>query len=320
MICSFQKFSVVLLLCASAGLMYAAQSQNVSQGVYTAAQAQRGQAIYQKQCASCHGDTLGGGLGPPLAGGDFVGVWSKEPLSELGAKIRNTMPQNAPGSLTAQETADLVAYMLQTSKYPAGRAELRGDEAVLKQIGWPAAAPAATKAASASSPNAPSFPPAGNMAQVMRGILFPSANIIFTVQTIDPGAKTTPDNSNANKDTGGFNWMLWGADIYKGWELVDYAAVALAESAPLMLTPGRRCENGKPVPVDDPDWIKFSIELAEAGKAAYKASQTRDQAVVSDISNVVNDSCLHCHQMFRDKRSRNASPGDPTNRAGRCTK
>ena len=50
--------------------------------------------------------------------------------------------------------------------------------------------------------------------------------------------------------------MVWGGSIYSGWELVDYAAIALAESAPLMLTPGRRCENGKPVPVNDPDWIK----------------------------------------------------------------
>ena len=59
--------------------------------------------------------------------------------------------------------------------------------------------------------------------------------------------------------------------------MVDYAAVTIAESAPLMLTPGRRCENGKLVPVNDPDWIKFSLELAEAGKAALKASQTRNR-------------------------------------------
>jgi hypothetical protein len=64
--------------------------------------------------------------------------------------------------------------------------------------------------------------------------------------------------------------------------MVDYAAVVLAESAPLMLTPGRRCENGQPVPIDDPEWIKFTIELAEAGKAAYKASQTRNQQTISD--------------------------------------
>ena len=80
----------------------------------------------------------------------------------------------------------------------------------------------------------------------MRGILFPSSNIIFTAQTHDPGEPRTPVEG---ADTaGGFNWTIWGGDIYSGWEVVDYAAVAIAESAPLMLTPGRRCENGKPVP------------------------------------------------------------------------
>ena len=49
-------------------------------------------------------------------------------------------------------------------------------------------------------------------------------------------------------------------------EMAAMAGLPLAESAPLMLTPGRQCENGKPVPVNDPDWIKFSQELADAGK------------------------------------------------------
>jgi len=101
---------------------------------------------------------------------------------------------------------------------------------------------------------------------------------------------------------------------------VDYAAVALAESAPLMLTPGRRCENGKPVPVNDPEWLKFTEELAEAGRAAYKASQTRNQETVSDISGVIAEACLHCHQVYRDKPGRGRDPVDPSNRASRCTK
>src|SRR5579863_3557974 len=112
---------------------------------------------------------------------------------------------------------------------------------------------------------APSFPAVGNMIQVMRGILFPNANLIFNVQTHDPSEKR-PENTNP--DT--FNWVAWGTNLYSPWELVDYAAVTLAESAPLMLTPGRQCENGKPVPVTDPEWIKFTQELAEAGKTAYK--------------------------------------------------
>jgi len=297
----------------------AAQTQTVRQGVYAESQAMRGQTIYKDRCASCHGDGLAGRVGPALMGDGFLTVWSKEPLSELAAKIRNTMPQTEPGTLTWQQTADVVAYILQVGKFPAGRTELRGDEQALKEITWPAIGVTQPKPTQTSA-QAPSFPPAGNLAQVMRGILFPSSNIIFTVQTVDPGGKKTAADSATTKQEGGFNWMLWGADIYKGWELVDYAAVALAESAPLMLTPGRRCENGKPVPVNDPEWIKFSVELADAGKAAYKASQSRNQEAVSDISSVVADACLHCHQIYRDKRGPGLNPGDPSNKAGRCVK
>ena len=293
------------------------ESQTVNQGVYTDVQARRGEAIYKQQCTSCHGAALSGGLAPPLAGGDFIGVWGREPLSELFSKIRNTMPQNDPGKLSDQQTADVLAYMLQTGKFPAGRTELRADAAALKQISWPTKTVAPPKTAAGTSESV-SFPPAGNLAQVMRGILFPSSNIIFTVQTHDPGEKKTV--SNAATTEGGFNWMVWGGNIYTGWELVDYAAVALAESAPLMLTPGRRCENGKPVPVTDPEWIKFTNELAEAGRAAYKASQTRNQETVSDVSNLVADSCLNCHQVYRDKRRPGVDAMDPSNKAGRCTK
>ena len=311
---------VALLACAPAGsfslTVHAQQSQTVKQGVYTEEQAKRGQSIYKDRCSSCHGETLEGRLGPPLAGDNFIGDWDKQPLSELVNKIRNTMPQNDPGKLTGQQAADIVAYILQVGKFPAGQAELGADEAVLKQVTWPAGNLAQPKPRPTAT-QASSFPPAGNLAQVMRGILFPSSNIIFTAQTLDPGApRTTTDRAAAE----GFNWITWGGGIYPGWELVDYAAVALAESAPLMLTPGRRCENGKPVPVDDADWVKFTVELAEAGKAAYKASQSRNQAAVSDVTNQVADACLNCHQVYRDKRGSVTNPGDPSNKAARCVK
>jgi mono/diheme cytochrome c family protein len=295
----------------------AQQSQTIRQGVYAENQAKRGEAIYKDRCSSCHGEMLEGRLGPPLKGNDFISDWANQPLSELYGKIRNTMPQDNPGKLTAQETVDILAYILEAGKFPAGRGDLSTDEAVLKQITWAVDNPAQPKSAAVTSP-APSFPPAGNLAQVMRGILFPNSNIIFTVQTHDPGEKkTTPESAAV---AGGFNWTIWGSDIYPGWELVDYAAVALAEAAPLMLTPGRRCENGKPVPVNDPEWLKFTDELAEAGRAAYKASQTRNQETVSDISGVIADACLHCHQVYRDKPGRRQDPVDPSNKASRCVK
>jgi mono/diheme cytochrome c family protein len=296
--------------------MLAQQPQTVSQGVYTDEQAKRGETVYHDRCASCHGDALQGRSAPPLTGGDFIGNWSQQPLDDLFSKIRNTMPQDAPGQLTPQQSVDVLAFLLRAGMFPSGRVELRADEAALKTIGWPARTVRPTSAAAASQ--APPFPPAGNLAQVMRGILFPSSNIIFTVQTHDPAEKK---NASDNAPTeGGFNWTAWGANLYSGWELVDYAAIALAESAPLMLTPGRRCENGRPVPVNDPEWIKFTQELAEAGKAAYKASQTRNQETVSDISNLVAESCSNCHQVYRDKRGAGRDPIDPSNKAYRCVK
>jgi mono/diheme cytochrome c family protein len=305
---------VSALVGLSSTALYAQQARRVTDGVYTSAQATRGQAVYKDRCATCHGPTLGGAQAPPLSGDEFIRVWSG-PLSDLFNKIQNTMPANDPGKLTRAQSADLVAYVLQAGKFPAGQAELGVDEAVLKQITFPAA-PARPSTVAATG--APSFPPAGNMAEVMRGILFPSSNLIFNVQGHDPGAPVEKRPAST-VTSGAFPWADWGAGIYTGWELVDYAAVALAESAPLMLTPGRRCENGKPVPVNDADWIKFSVELAEAGKAAYRASQTRKQETVSDVTDVIATACSHCHEAYRDKPGPR-TVADPSNKAARCVR
>ncbi|HEX4133786.1 MAG TPA: cytochrome c [Bryobacteraceae bacterium] len=276
-----KKSLLLVLLAGTLGITLSAQDST------------RGGALYKQQCASCHGDNLQGRSGPPLTGGDFRSRW---PAADLIDKIRNTMPQDNPGKLTTEQSADLAGYI---------------------QAAQPAANSAPAPVASAGSP--PAFPPAGNLIQLMRGIMFPNSNIIFTVQTHNPGEKKKV--GDASTSDGGFNWSQWGNDLYSGWEIVDYAALALADSAPLMLTPGRRCENGKPVPVDDPDWIRFTKEMADVGRATYRASQTRDQEKVSDISGDVADSCLHCHQVFRDRIQRGRVPGvDPSGKELRCTK
>ena len=258
-------------------------------GVALSAQdATRGGTLYKQQCVSCHGESLEGRSGPSLAGGDFRSRW---PTPDLIDKIRNTMPQDSPGKLTATQAADLAAYIQQAGKAVANAEPVTASTA---------------------------FPATGNLSQLMRGIMFPNSNIIFTVQTHDPAEKKKAGDA-ATAD-GGFNWAMWGNDLYSGWEIVDYAAIALAESAPLMLTPGRRCENGKPVPVNDPDWIRFTREMAEVGRASYRASQTRNQEKVSDISGDVADACLHCHQVFRDNARRGRNPADPSNKETRCTK
>jgi mono/diheme cytochrome c family protein len=310
---SSKRVLILAFLLVPSLSMRAQQARTVRDGVYTDAQAARGAAVYKEKCASCHGPTLGGSLAPPLTGDAFAANWGG-PLSAIVDKIQATMPANAMGTLTRAQASDVLAFMLQSSKFPAGRAELSSDDAALKTVTLPGAQPPAIRAAANGS--APVFPPAGNMAQLMRGVLFPAANMIFNVQRYDPA---TPPKANNQSKEAGFSWVDWGAGVYTGWEIVDYAAVALGETAPLMLTPGRRCENGKPVPVNDPEWIKFSTELYETSKAVYAAAQTRNQEKVSDITERLADMCLHCHQAYRDKRV-GRTPDDPQNRAARCSK
>ena len=304
-----------LLLVPLVPALHAQPSRTANDRVYTAAQAGRGRTLYHEKCAACHGDMLEGKVAPPLTGSGFLAVWGAQVLSDLAGKIRSTMPADDPGKLKPSEAAELVAFILQTGKFPAGPNELAADEAALKSITLAAAKP---PAAAPAASQAPAFPPLGNLNQVMRGILFPSSNIIFNVQTNDPGAPSkSSEIATGTRATKPFSWTDWGSGIYTGWQMVDYAAVAITESAPLLLTPGRRCENGRPVPVDRPDWIKFAEEMAEAGRIAYRASQMRSQEAVSDATNEIADACLHCHQVYRDKRG--SRPADPAALAARCT-
>ena len=70
------------------------------------------------------------------------------------------------------------------------------------------------------------------------------------------------------------------------------------------------------MPVDRPDWIQFTAELAEAGRAAYRASQSRNREAVSDVTNQIADACLRCHEVYRDKPG--GTMADPSNKAARC--
>lgn len=307
--------SILALALAFAGSFWTVLAQGnrtVADGVYTPAQAARGQAIFDMQCSACHGPTLGGGLAPPLAGAGFLSVWATSSLAELVDKIQHTMPANTPGTLSRGQATDLVALVIRTNGFKPGAADLKPDDS-LKQVAMVAPpAPANAPAPGRASRPLASARPEANLAQVMRGILFPSSNLIFNVQNNDPGEKAV----GWQPGTTDFSWVNWGAGIYSGWELVDYAAMAIVESAPLLVMPGRRCENGKPVPVDRADWIQFTNEMAESGRVAYKASQSRNRDAVIDATNVIADACLQCHEAYRDKPG--GTDADPSNKAARC--
>src|SRR5262249_42371639 len=151
-------------------------AQTVNDGIYTDTQAMRGQALYQKRCTACHGANLEGRTGPPLTGDDFRSNWDTQPLLELANKIFKTMPKDDTDPLTLQESADVLAYILQAGKSPRGRADLVLNEAALKGMNFPRRAATQPKALAVAPPL--SLPASGNVAQVMRGILFPSANLL----------------------------------------------------------------------------------------------------------------------------------------------
>jgi S-disulfanyl-L-cysteine oxidoreductase SoxD len=121
-------------------LWAALASASVWQGVYTEEQAKRGQPLYSKYCASCHGEQLTGGEdSPPLTGGAFLANWNGLTLGDLFERIRVSMPQDRPGRLTRQQNADILAYVLEQNQFPAGQTELPTETDRLKQIRFEAA-------------------------------------------------------------------------------------------------------------------------------------------------------------------------------------
>jgi hypothetical protein len=133
--------------------------------------------------------------------------------------------------------------------------------------------------------------------QLMRGVLYPAANVVFFAQSENPGdVKPVPghDPSMATDPL---------TSTFGGWVAIENAALALAESANLLLVPGRVCSNGTPVPIKDPAWATFVQQVRDAGMQAYKAAQAKDQDKMIDISEPLSAACAGCHRKFRDRRT-----------------
>ena len=125
---------VIALAAGSVLTALSEQGKTVNDGVYTDAQAGRGQGLYGQQCVHCHGADLTGAGGPALVGKDFLGVWGGMSVDDLVEKIATSMPSGAPGSLSRIQSADLVAFLLKSNSFPAGSEELDSDAATLKAI------------------------------------------------------------------------------------------------------------------------------------------------------------------------------------------
>ncbi len=109
---------------------------SVWDGIYTEEQARRGRRAYQRECTECHGEDMRGGeAAPGLMGREFVTFWSDTSVGELFELTRETMPEESPGELSDQTYADILAYVLQANKFPAGEDNLEPDVERLLRIG-----------------------------------------------------------------------------------------------------------------------------------------------------------------------------------------
>jgi len=132
----FLKALIALVCLTLAGLTAAAQTpRTVWDGIYTDEQATRGETLYAERCGKCHGDTLGGQeAAPALTGSTFYSNWEGEALEALFDRIRSTMPQDKPGSLSRAQNADILAHMLRAGGFPAGPMPLDGQAGALSTV------------------------------------------------------------------------------------------------------------------------------------------------------------------------------------------
>lgn len=172
--------------------------------------------------------------------------------------------------------------------------------AIVLAVGSCAREPAAPEAPAVLNPQVQ-----GTLNQVMRGILFPNSNIIFDAQSTDPGAPPDPNAVLSSPYAG----------TYGGWEAVENASIAIGEAANLVALPGRTCQNGKPVPLQDEVFQKGLQALRDVGQASYKAAQAKNQDAMLDISDQVTQACATCHDVYRDR----VVDGKPIGMEDRCT-
>jgi len=127
--------SAAVALISTARVAAQDAAASVLTGVYTEEQAKRGEAVAAKYCTSCHGPDLSGGeAGPSLVGLEFIGNWTNLTVADFFDRVHATMPADAPGTLSSQQTSDIAAYVFKLNKYPAGKTELPSDLGLLKSI------------------------------------------------------------------------------------------------------------------------------------------------------------------------------------------
>jgi len=121
---------VAVVAMATTGVLVCGAAADERPPAFTAAQAERGKAIYQKNCQDCHGTTLDNGEfgGAPLKGAYFRDHWGAGDVSALFGYVNTLMPPDRPGQLSEQSYVDITAFLLSSNGYAAGSEELTADQ------------------------------------------------------------------------------------------------------------------------------------------------------------------------------------------------
>ncbi len=139
------KAACALVMLAMSMLPVLAVAQSAStqwDGIYSAAQANRGQALFVQHCAVCHGDKLQGiDMAPALVGDEFVNNWNRLRFATLMDRVQMSMPKSAPASLPLVVYADVFAFILSKNGYPAGPNELSSKLSDLRSVTFVAKSP-----------------------------------------------------------------------------------------------------------------------------------------------------------------------------------
>ena len=131
---------MVVVAGAVVGASVAAQEKTPKSaftGVYTDAQADRGEREYGRTCSHCHGLSLEGDGSreiPALVLDSFMRHWRGRPVQALFDTLMRSMPADDRGSMTPRMTADMIAYLLRANGAPAGDAQLPSEREALAAV------------------------------------------------------------------------------------------------------------------------------------------------------------------------------------------
>ena len=163
----------------------ATSRKSVWDGVYTDAQASRGQAVYTQRCAGCHRPDLTGNtaLGiPALAGARFEQAYGEDTLDTLYLRMRRMMPRDEPGSLSDDTYLAIVAYVLQVNAFPGGSDELKVDTVANVRV---------------QGKNGPGPAPDGSLVKVVGCLTRAGENAWKVTSTTEPVRTSNPNLSEA---------------------------------------------------------------------------------------------------------------------------